>query len=198
MSKSITKILIHLRGITPLLMNRDDIVILDPAMKKQKNEDYIEHQERVWKRKAHYNPDNSGNIIIPDTWIRKSLIASQGLNANPIRPPNSKKARDTMKTYFVSAILVDNSNIFYENKLLTENDLIPFKKMVSPQGKGKVLCIRPMIKAGWEIKTEILACDDMIRQEHLYEALEWAGSFNGMGDWRAQKGGLFGRFEIIK
>ena len=103
-----------------------------------------------------------------------------------------------MKTYFISAILVDNSNITFNGKPITVDDLVPFKKMVSPQGKGKVLCIRPMIKIGWEIKTDIIACDDMIRQEHIYESLEWAGSFNGIGDWRAQKGGLFGRFEIIR
>jgi hypothetical protein len=130
--------------------------------------------------------------------MRKSLISSQGMNANPIRPSNSRKVTDTMRPYFISAILVDDAVITLNGKPVVESTLVPFKKMVSPQGKGKVLCIRPMIPAGWEVITEIITCDDMIREEHIYESLTWAGQFNGAGDWRAQKGGLFGRFEVVR
>lgn len=196
MSKSTTKIKVHLRGVTPLLQNRDDVLVLDPSLGKNKNESYEERENRIWAKKAHFN--DKGQVIFPNTWMRKSLIASQGMNASPIRPANSRKATDTMKPYFISAILVDDSLITLNGVPVVEGTLVPFKKMVSPQGKGKVLCIRPMIPAGWEVETEIITCDSMIRPEHIYDSLEWAGQFNGAGDWRAQKGGLFGRFEVVR
>jgi hypothetical protein len=194
MSKSLVKVPVHFTGVSPLLQNRDDVLILDSSLKKTKNESYEEHEERVWKNKAHYNV--KGEIICPNTWIRKALIASQNQNANPIRPANSRKATDTLRTYFVAGIMVDDAVMTFKGKPITEKDLIPYKKMVSPTGKGKVLCIRPMIQIGWEIKTDIIVLDDMIRAENIYECFAWAGRFNGFGDWRPQRGGIFGIYDV--
>jgi hypothetical protein len=188
------KVPLHIIGVTPLLQNRDDLNITDPSAKKTKNESYEEHEERVWRQKAHYNVDKQ--VIFPNTWIRKSLIASQGRNGNPIKPANSRKASDTLLRHFISGVMVDDSVIRLNGKPITEKELVSFKKMVSPQGKGKVLCIRPMIPIGWELDIEILIIDEMIRSEHVIQSLEWAGKFNGVGDWRPQKGGVYGMFEV--
>ena len=196
MSKALVKVPVHFTGVSALLQNRDDVLILDSSLKKEKSESWEEHEMRIWKNKAHYN--TKGEVICPNTWIRKALIASQNQNANPIRPANSRKATDTLRTYFVAGIMVDDAVMTLKNKPVTEKDLTPFKKMVSPQGKGKVLCIRPMIPAGWEVKTEIMILDDMIRPEQIYECLSWAGRFNGFGDWRPQKGGVFGIYDVDK
>ena len=53
-----------------------------------------------------------------------------------------------------------------------------------------------MISAGWEVDIEITILDDMLRKTHIKECLSWAGRFNGAGDWRPQKGGVFGIFEV--
>lgn len=194
MSKKQPSVLgIRLDGVTPLLINKDDILYLHPELVKTKDESYIEHEERIWRDKAHVN--GKDEIIFPDTWIRKMLIASQASAAYPIKPPGARGARATMKPYFTSGILVDNS-VISNGKPITKKRLVAFPKMVSPQGKGKVLCIRPMVQLPWEVKIEITVTVDMIRPEHIVESLAWAGKYNGAGDWRPQKGGMYGTFNV--
>ncbi len=186
---------VTLKGVTPLLHNRDDIMFGHEDLKKTKQESYEEHEIRIWKDKAHVNKD--GQLIFPDTWIRKMLISSQGLTANPIKPPNASRKTMTMKPYFVSGILVDSTIICNKKgKPVVLKDLEPMYKMVSPQGKGKVLCIRPMIPAEWQVTVSITLTVEMVRDEHILESLAWAGTFNGAGDWRPQKGGNYGIFDV--
>jgi hypothetical protein len=188
---------IRIVGRTPLLENRDDILIINPEFKKTKSESYEEHEERVWRYKAHLNEKQQ--VIAPDTWFRKVLVCSQNQNANPIRPPSSRKSTDTLRQYFVAGIMLPATNVINLNgKPATINDLIPHKKMVSPQGKGKVLCIRPMLPVGWTCDIQISIVDSSIREENVIECLTWGGLFSGIGDWRMQKGGVFGSFTVVK
>ena len=187
---------VTINGLTPLLMNRDSIMFdgsVEP--RNTKTETYPEYEERIWRDKAHTNKE--GVVIFPAVWLRKALIASQGLNANPIKPPNARRASATLKQNFVSGIMImDNYPIIgAKGKPITVEDLVPYKCMVSPQ-KGKVLCIRPQILLPWSVNVLLEISDSVISEKNVLECLKWAGRYNGVGDWRPQKGGMFGGFEI--
>ena len=187
---------IVIKGLTPLLMNRDSIMFDDSVEPRNtKTETYPQFEERIWRQKAHTNDE--GVIIFPAIWLRKALIASQGLNANPIKPPNARRASATLKQNFVSGIMImDNYPIIgTKGKPITIDDLVPHKCMVSPQ-KGKVLCIRPQILLPWSVDIVLEISDLAISEQNVLECLRWVGRYNGVGDWRPQKGGMFGGFEI--
>lgn len=187
---------VELTGITPLLQNRDDLELLNPEFKKQKNEDWIEHQERIWRDKCHWSSENPRTVLFPQEWIRKMLRASQRQSANPIQPPGSRKKTDTLMPHFTGGIMIiDDPQIILNDKPVTDEILVPFKKMVSPNA-GKVLCIRPLINSGWKVIVDINIINDVIRHSNIIDSLRWAGTYNGCGDWRVEKGGRYGMFGV--
>lgn len=194
---NLPKVVVEFTGLTGLLQNRDDIRITSPELAKTKAESYDQHEERIWKEKAHWSPDTTPrHVLFPAIWIRKMLIASQRQNADPIRPASSRMAKDSLIKHYTGGILLtDDPIVMYKDKPVLDGDLVPFKKMVSPQ-KGKVLCIRPMIPLGWTVRAEINILNEQIRPEYIIQSLNWAGVYNGCGDWRVEKGGNFGMFQV--
>lgn len=192
---------ILITGLTPMLQNRDDVKFnhrpdLDPI--RSKSESWEEFEARIWKEKCHWSNDNPRAVIFPTTWVQKMLRASQRQSANPIRPVGSRKASDTMMAHFTGGIFQLNEPLIMRNdKPVFDDDLLPFHKMCSPK-KGKVLVIRPMIQLPWTVKLNITIMNDMIRPEHIFSCLAWAGTYDGCGDWRISKGGRFGMFSVSK
>ena len=194
---------VKIQGVSPLLMNRDDLKMWDPEKySKQRGEEYLEMEERVWRDKAHFeafSKEDNPKVVVRDIWIKKCLIASQKQSGCPILPPGSKKRTDTLRNYFVSGVLINDSVVYDKNKkIVTKKDLQPFKAMVRPQKTGgKVCCIRPMIETGWNCKVHILIADAAIKENDIIQCLTWAGTYNGIGDWRVERGGQFGRFTVV-
>jgi hypothetical protein len=187
---------VKITGITGLLENRDDLRLTHPEFCKKKTESYDEYEEKVWKEKAHWNLDNPRKMVFPSIWIRKMLIASQRQSANPIKPAGSRMAKDTLMKHFIGGVLLmEDPIVMFNGKPVTDDVLVPFKKMVSPS-VGKVLCIRPMVPVGWSVVANLVLLNEMIRPEHIIECLTWAGTYNGCGDWRVEKGGNFGMFTV--
>lgn len=56
---------------------------------------------------------------------------------------------------------------------------------------------RPMLPE-WELEFNIIFDDSDIPPEVLKNVLDWAGQFSGIGDWRPNKGGKYGKFMITK
>lgn len=227
---------LKITGESALLMNRDSLMYDGSVAPKTRTETYVEYEEKIWKKKAHVK---NGQVVFQGVWIRKNLIASQGLNAVPIKPPNARRATATLKQNLISGIYIedrfpvmvpfkdkDRKLVLVKNRCplmvlaknkegvlelkkdkdekelvpklvpATEDNLYQHKCMVSPQGKGKVLCIRPMINMPWEVYIDIKITDESIKEKDVIECLSWAGNYNGVGDWRPQKGGIYGRYNV--
>ena len=48
----------------------------------------------------------------------------------------------------------------------------------------------------WGLKFTVLA-EDEINGATIKEALELAGKYSGLGDWRPEKKGKFGKFQVV-
>ena len=68
---------------------------------------------------------------------------------------------------------------------------------VNPTTKGRNLLCRPMLRQ-WELDFEIRFDDTELSPETLKEILEIGGRVVGIGDWRPQKKGKFGKFEVTR
>lgn len=60
--------------------------------------------------------------------------------------------------------------------------------------KKMVPCTRPMFRS-WSIEASGLYDEEAINEDDFRWAVERAGQVVGIGDWRPEKGGTFGRFE---
>jgi hypothetical protein len=63
--------------------------------------------------------------------------------------------------------------------------------------KARVVRYRPLLP-DWELSFEINVSDDEIPWEIIKIALEHAGNYIGIGDYRPSTGGKFGKFTVIE
>jgi hypothetical protein len=61
--------------------------------------------------------------------------------------------------------------------------------------KGRMMVIRPRFNK-WSVQFEIILNDEGVPKEVINEILEHAGKYVGIGDWRPEKKGMFGKFMI--
>jgi hypothetical protein len=200
---------VKIKGVTDLIQNRKSFMLDkadNPSLEKQRGEDYTDLEKRTWRMKAHYDQPfkvekgvvlpNEGNVIFPGEWLKRTMIASQARGKFPILPPGKKGKNDTMKPYFTSGILIDDNEIKCNGKVVKEKDLLAFRSVVVPPGQGSVICIRPLIKAPWTVDVTITITDEAISKKCLLNCLAWCGQYLGVGDFRPQRGGNFGKYEI--
>lgn len=183
---------IKIIGVSPLLYNR----YLSDVFKKQRNETFDEFENRIWKEKAHFN-ENEELIIPSQNWSRCLVDSSK---KSGIRPPDARKKNENLSLLFKSTFFPNDFKVLKSNgSPATKNDLIQFKTSVCMQGfkSQRVPSIRPCIEQWCGIlEFEILDPANRLRTELVKESLLFAGAFNGIGEWRVQNGGKFGRFTI--
>ena len=189
------KITLKVKGVSPMLFNRKSIMLEEgEEFQKQRGENGMNVEERIWREKAHV--DDQDQVVIPSEWVKRSLVGSQKRNAYPIKPVGATRKDASMLTYFNSGVFFNDTVVTLKGKPVTKQTLTPHKSIVTiPKTGGSVPCMRPMVEAGWEAEIEGVICDEYVTPENLQEALEWVGFYSGWGDWRPQSGGQFGRFE---
>lgn len=62
-------------------------------------------------------------------------------------------------------------------------------------GQSRLMRYRPKFH-DWSLSVNIVFSNEMIEQEDVVRAAENAGMFIGIGDYRPEKGGAFGRFSV--
>lgn len=187
---------IKIIGGTALLQNRNDLIFdEDYSGGKTRGEDGLTYENRIWKKKAHY--DNKGNVIAPQTWFKRALINSQRQSNYPIKPAGARKATDTMRPYFISGVMFDDSIIHDLNdKPITAEGLVQYKAICKvPATGGNIPVIRPMIPK-WKLTIRGNILDKAINIDMLRECFQWIGIYSGIGDYRPQNGGMFGTFRL--
>ncbi len=60
--------------------------------------------------------------------------------------------------------------------------------------RSRILRTRAKFDTPWSCTFEVVVDDEQIDQDHLLEWLDIAGRQVGLGDWRPEKSGMFGRF----
>jgi len=170
---------VELNGISPLLHNKPEQYGFD--------EQWVEKKASTdWEKEAlkKLYVDMDGTIYQPATHIEMALIEA----GKKIKVKGQGKA--TYSKLFGSMVTVPELEIPHKIQ-----DYEIFKTLVViPATKGRVMRYRPMFK-NWNIEFEI-EIEDEISPEVVKEAFEIAGRYVGIGDWRPQKKGKFGKFQV--
>lgn len=170
---------IEITGITPLLQNKPEEYGFDEQwVEKKANTDW----EKEALKKLYV--DSDGNLYVPSTHIERSLIEA----GKKIKVKGQGKA--TYSKLFGSMISIQEFEILHE---ITQYE-IHKTLVVIPSTKGRIMRYRPMFK-NWKLCFHIEA-DEEIAADAIKEALEIAGKYVGIGDWRPEKKGKFGKFQV--
>lgn len=170
---------VEITGITPLLQNKPAEYGFDEQwVEKQATQDWEkEALQKVYR-------DNEGTIYQPSEHIERAIIEA----GKKLKVKGQGKA--TYSKLFGSMVSVEPDALTHNN----QNFEIFKKLVVIPSTKGRVMRYRPMLKK-WSLKFFVVT-EEEIDGKSIHEALNIAGRISGIGDWRPEKKGKFGKFQV--
>ncbi len=174
------KFSVKVKGVTPVLMSKPEQFGFDQEwIEKVANTD--DHKDAL--KRAYV--DTEGKFYQPAIHFERSLIEA----GKKLQVKGHGKA--TYSKLFGSMLSVEPAELIHKN----QNWEVHKALVVIPSTKGRVMRYRPMIK-DWEVSFEIVA-EDELPDTVIKEALEIAGKYSGIGDWRPEKKGKFGKFQTV-
>lgn len=171
-----------------LLFDRHDFDIIDEedALRKQGVTDRDKIGELLWKKKAYVAPD--GRLYLPKHSLRAALTAAVvNLKCRFILPISTSPFKDGS---CFSSLSIDGKTI---------DDLQLFKSLPAKR-RGMLLDKRPLFRpmiSGWTGRFNVVTFHPGLTEEVLKIIVAHAGRFVGIGAWRAESGGEFGRFSVV-
>jgi len=171
---------VSLVGESPLLMNR----VVDVGGSARKGEKDSPKPEDVFV-KAYSTPD--GKLYQPATHIHRAMIRA----ASAYKMPGS--SRKAITPLVAGGIRVEPEAIPH----IHQEWAVDARTVVVPATKGRVNRFRPRLDA-WELEFRIHVFDERMTAATLQRILEDAGRLIGIGDYRPEKTGPFGRFRVAR
>ena len=172
------KVTATIEGITPLLMNRfRDASIEGKGIKKGEAKE-IEAESKLYT--------TAGKPYIPSVYLWRALIDA----GKRLQVRGQKKA--TYSKIVGSVVEINPDAIEIKGKWDEYR-----VSAVNPMTKGRMMVNRPKFDK-WSCTFEIHVNGDDISKETLNDLLVDAGQKTGIGDWRPEKKGKFGKFMVTK
>jgi hypothetical protein len=147
-----------------------------------------EYEQRTWREKLHY--DKAGNVNIPAFAMKNCLSNAAKFISKPI----PGKGKSTYTKHIQSGVLITDPLPLgvHKDKVAKLDLFVPSDGMRG--GSKRVMKAFPMIDQ-WQTQGTIYILDEVISEDVLYDHLEAAGDFIGLGSLRVQNNGIFGRFK---
>jgi len=155
---------------------------------KESNADY---EERTWREKAHYNPD--GHVFIPPMAFKWSLEKAAAFLSEPI--PGKGKSKYTK--HFKSGILVMEGLVIPPG--ITREAVQGWWGHMNADGRRgsgtRVMRCFPDFPT-WSGTVTYHVLDATITEDVFGRYLKEAGNFIGIGRFRPENGGYYGRYKV--
>jgi hypothetical protein len=173
------KVLVKVEGISPLLMNRFRDSAIDSKSKKRTG---AQAEPEITDKLYVYE----GKICIPAVYFRNCMIEA------------GKQFKITGKGKSNYSKLIGSTvEVNPEMILLKPSDYETYSiAAVNPMTRGRMMTRRPRFNK-WGAEFEIVLNDEGIPADVIKEILDHAGRYVGVGDWRPEKKGMFGKFMIV-
>ena len=194
LGEKMIKAKVKIVGIKPLLFHKFNIESLTALTKAKSGSSGNDPEE--WKRSFF---EKGGKLYIPGSYIFASLKNGA---------VNTKVGRGTIQKTWISAVTVDEEQIFFNRKVWDgwenmELEEVPSDasqpvyldiRMVSnPNTKGKNVRYRLAMSPGWEAEFNLTIDDSLISQSHAKKVIEDTGKLQGLADARTLG---YGRFQV--
>lgn len=181
------QIKVRIRGLTPLLMNRFT----------EQSEIDVSSGSRISIRAKNGSPreeaeakcykDHDGNLYIPGTNIFAALVGAGVFH---------KVGRSKLTTQKSSLIPAGIAVIELVCPLEARGWEVDSRSVVVPATGGRIMCHRPRIDE-WEASFTLEVDEEMFNEKTVRMLVNDAGKKIGLGDYRPQRKGPFGRFSVV-
>lgn len=173
---------VNIRGITPLLMEKMDMTVVENIDKKKSlktvEKDTRSEEDKV-EDKIHRN--SLGQVAFPSIAFHKAITEV----APYLDGMDKKKVRGSIR--FIDEMIPISFKTQTTNKTCGKSSGIT---------KSPRLIIRPQFN-DWTCSLKIMYNNANISAENIINLINWAGFQMGIGGWRPEKSGNFGQFEVV-
>jgi len=150
------------------------------------------YDERTWMEHLHY--DENDEVFIPPMAFKKVLDAAAARTGMK----RKNKGQATFTKLFVSGVMVVDPVMLGIRKDEFECDMIYADSQGSKGSTSKRVWRRYPTTKAWEATVTFHVLDAEITEAIFKEHLETAGLFVGVGRFRPENGGYYGRFSIVE
>ena len=175
----------HLKGMSPYSQSRAHLA------EELNRETKDQYEIRTWREKCHANAD--GNIFIPPMAFKQSLDRA----AQMLQLQIPGKGKTTYTKFFLSGIMCIEPIVLPDKKDVVRGERI-HANADGKRGSGKRVWRTFPVVDQWkgDVKFHVIA--DEITKDVFEQCLTQCGSFVGIGRFRPENGGYFGRFTVEK
>lgn len=178
---------VTIEGVTPLLMHKMSISGLSNKSRRTAETDYsIE-----WKQAAYLN--EQGHLVCPSSNI-EAMLMNTCKSRKIGKHAESKFMSQITVQEFEPAIHMNGNPITLD--IIEENKWIDVRSVVIK--RNRVARNRICIPAGWKLQFNLVVKTPMMPPDEIRDLIETAGELVGLMDYRPEKKGKFGQFELIK
>lgn len=182
------KIFVKIAGVSPILMNRfteeNEIKVSSGVSAVSISGKGTPREQAI--KKAYI--DNEGCLYIPGQNIYSSIIEAGKFHKT------GRTKITTTKSSLVPAGIAINELICPLN---TKEFEVDSRSVVIPATGGRIMCYRPRIDE-WQLSFTLDVDEKMFDEKTVRLLVDDAGSKCGLGDFRPQRKGTFGRFKVVE
>lgn len=174
----------RIKGTSPLLINRFKETDEQPvAVKKSTKKDYGTPRQQAEKT-AYVDDDN--NLWIPSMWVSGAIKTV----ASDYKLPGTRKS---VKSVSGGAVVPVNEKCYFIEGYKLKNIEVDSRPCVIQ--RSRIMRHRARLEE-WSFDIELQIDEEILEPKYVNEILSDAGRRSGLGDFRPQKGGPFGRFFV--
>lgn len=176
----------HLKSLSPY--SQSAFADID-AEKKPDKMPHDEWEKLTWRNRCHATPD--GNVFVPPMALKRSLDSA----ASMLRIKIPGKGTSEYGKHFRAGVLVLGGLVLPERKETVPGEWFYMNADGKRGGNKRVWRCYPVIRE-WSGTVEYTVLNDAITQEIFEKHLNEAGSFIGVGRFRPEMGGYYGRYAL--
>lgn len=173
------KIKVTIEGTTPILFNRfRDVAIEGKSKKRTGSMVESEIEDKLYL-------DENKKTLLPSVYL-KNCIVEASKQFKIVGKGKSTYSKIVASTVDVEPFMINLDGGKFEVFRISA---------VNPMTKGRMMTERPKYSK-WKVSFDLVLNDPQVDVSVVNEILEHAGKYVGIGDWRPEKKGMFGKFMI--
>ena len=183
------KIKVRIKGETPLLCNK----FTDEAAIKATNGTRVaqvgepEHPRQQAEKKLYYSIKDGKTPIIPSSNLLRSIMEGGRFFKN-----GKSKVTTQKRSLIPSCVWFEEDELLIKSKEPWDVDTRPVR---IPSTGGRILAHRPKFQ-DWELEGTLVLDEEIMSESLLRQIVDAAGKRIGLGDYRPDCKGPFGRFVV--
>lgn len=178
---------VKIQGTSPLLINRfKENDEQQEAVKKSTKKDYGTPREQA--EATAYRDGERGKIWIPTSWITGAIRTV----ASDYKLPGTRKS---VKSISGGAVVPVQEKAYFIEGFEVKDIEIDSRPVVIQ--RARIMRHRSRLEK-WSLSFDLEVDDEILPTAHVNQILSDSGRRAGLGDFRPQKGGPFGRFIVTE